>query len=258
MYKNNNPYPNPEFTAQLSERSKKKLHHFRKKQKLTFRIKSRSDKDEDPKRKLMWGDYWVKHELGKELENLGLSAVAKDPDVFIHLFGSPTKGLSDEPFKILWLYSHPDRVNSENLKEYDMIYCASPHFIPKLRKMGYENVDLMLRLIGMPPKDRRYRVMECIEIVGLKKWMHHRPHEMSGGQQQRIGIARALAHHPRLILADEPTGELDSKTSTQIIGIFREIVESEGITILMTSHDPRVNEFVDEIKLLKDGQVLDL
>jgi putative ABC transport system ATP-binding protein len=123
---------------------------------------------------------------------------------------------------------------------------------------AYENVDLMLRLIGMPPKDRRYRVMECIEIVGLKKWMHHRPHEMSGGQQQRIGIARALAHHPRLILADEPTGELDSKTSTQIIGIFREIVESEGITILMTSHDPRVNEFVDEIKLLKDGQVLDL
>ena len=120
---------------------------------------------------------------------------------------------------------------------------------------AYENVDLMLRLIGMPPKDRRQRVMESIDIVGLKKWIHHRPQEMSGGQQQRIGIARALAHHPKLILADEPTGELDSKTTTQIISIFREIVESEGITILMASHDPRVNEFVDEIKLLKDGQI---
>jgi len=123
---------------------------------------------------------------------------------------------------------------------------------------AYENVDLMLRLIGMPPKERRQRVTECIEVVGLKKWMHHRPHEMSGGQQQRIGIARALAHHPKLILADEPTGELDSKTSTQIIGIFREIVESEGISILMTSHDPRVDEFVDEIKLLQDGQIFNV
>jgi ABC-type lipoprotein export system ATPase subunit len=120
---------------------------------------------------------------------------------------------------------------------------------------AYENVDLMLRLIGMPHKERRQRVLECIKIVGLERWMDHRPHEMSGGQQQRIGIARALAHHPRLILADEPTGELDSKTSAQIIGIFREIVETEGITILMTSHDPRVDGFVDEIKLLQDGQI---
>ena len=120
---------------------------------------------------------------------------------------------------------------------------------------AYENVDLMLRLIGMPANDRRQRVLECIEIVGLKKWMHHRPLEMSGGQQQRVGIARALAHHPRLILADEPTGELDSKSSSQIIAIFREIVESEGITILISSHDPRVDEYVDEIELLKDGQI---
>ena len=123
---------------------------------------------------------------------------------------------------------------------------------------AYENVDLMLRLIGVPGKERHPRTLECIQMVGLEKWMHHRPHEMSGGQQQRIGIARALAHHPKLILADEPTGELDSKTASQIITIFRQIVEMEGITVLLSSHDPIVNEYVDETKLLKDGQIFDI
>jgi putative ABC transport system ATP-binding protein len=120
---------------------------------------------------------------------------------------------------------------------------------------AYENVDLMLRLVGIPAKTRRERTLECIELVGLKKWMHHRPHEMSGGQQQRVGIARALANHPRLILADEPTGELDSKTSQEILKLFRQIIETEHITLLMSSHDPLVDKYVDEIVLLQDGQV---
>jgi putative ABC transport system ATP-binding protein len=120
---------------------------------------------------------------------------------------------------------------------------------------AYENVDLMLRLIGLPGKERRERTLECIELVGLKKWMHHRPHEMSGGQQQRVGIARALANHPKLILADEPTGELDSSTSREILKLFREIIEKEHITMLMSSHDPLVDKYVDEIVLLKDGQI---
>jgi putative ABC transport system ATP-binding protein len=120
---------------------------------------------------------------------------------------------------------------------------------------AYENVDLMLRLIGLPGKERRERTLECIELVGLKKWMHHRPHEMSGGQQQRVGIARALANHPKLLLADEPTGELDSNTSHEILKLFRQISETEQITLLMSSHDPLVDKYVDEIVLLKDGQV---
>ena len=120
---------------------------------------------------------------------------------------------------------------------------------------AYENVDLMLRLVDLPAKERRERTLECIELVGLKKWMHHRPHEMSGGQQQRVGIARALANHPKLILADEPTGELDSSTSREILKLFRQISETEHITLLMSSHDPLVDKYVDEIVLLKDGQI---
>jgi putative ABC transport system ATP-binding protein len=120
---------------------------------------------------------------------------------------------------------------------------------------AFENVDLMLRLIGVPRKERRERTLHCIELVGLKKWMDHRPHEMSGGQQQRVGIARALANQPRLILADEPTGELDSNTAREILKLFRQIVETEHITVLMSSHDPLVDKYVDEILLLKDGQI---
>ena len=120
---------------------------------------------------------------------------------------------------------------------------------------AYENVDLMLRLIEVSSRERRERTLQCIELVGLTKWMHHRPHEMSGGQQQRVGIARALANHPRLLLADEPTGELDSNTSREILKLFRDIVEIEHITVLMSSHDPLVDKYADEVVLLKDGQV---
>lgn len=120
---------------------------------------------------------------------------------------------------------------------------------------AYENVDLMLRLIDVPGTERHARTLECLALVGLKKWMHHRPDEMSGGQQQRVGIARALANRPRLLLADEPTGELDSNTSREILKLFRDLVEAEHITVLMSSHDPLVDKYVDEIVLLKDGQI---
>ena len=120
---------------------------------------------------------------------------------------------------------------------------------------AYENVDLMLRLVDVPSRERRERTLGCIELVGLTKWMYHRPHEMSGGQQQRVGIARALANHPRLLLADEPTGELDSNTAREILKLFREIVETEQITVLMSSHDPLVDKYADEVVLLKDGQI---
>ncbi len=120
---------------------------------------------------------------------------------------------------------------------------------------AYENVDLMLRLIDVPRVERHERTLRCLALVGLKKWMHHRPHELSGGQQQRVGIARALANHPRLLLADEPTAELDSNTAGEILGLFQQIVETERITILMSSHDPLVDKFVDQIIMLKDGQI---
>ena len=101
----------------------------------------------------------------------------------------------------------------------------------------------------------RDRAMRCLEIVGLHAWAHHRPWELSGGQQQRVAIARALATHPSLILADEPTGELDSATGRQILALFRYIVEREGITIIMATHDPVIEEYAHIVYELGDGQV---
>jgi ABC-type lipoprotein export system ATPase subunit len=117
-----------------------------------------------------------------------------------------------------------------------------------------ENVELMLRIAGIR-KGRRDRAMRCLEIVGLHAWAHHRPWELSGGQQQRVAIARALATHPALILADEPTGELDSGTGRQILALFRYIVEREGVTIIMATHDPVIEEYAHIVYELGDGQV---
>ena len=120
---------------------------------------------------------------------------------------------------------------------------------------AYENVELMLRIKGAGARQRHERAMYCLDLVGLHKWSDHRPYELSGGQQQRVAIARALANEPRLILADEPTGELDSETAREILGLFQRIVKEEHITMLMASHDPLVDDYVDMILQLKDGQV---
>ncbi len=121
---------------------------------------------------------------------------------------------------------------------------------------AYENVELPLRLVGAGRRERRQRVMECLELVGLSRWASHRPQEMSGGQQQRVAIARALANRPGLILADEPTGELDSVTGRTIFDLFTSIVRDEGLTMVITSHDPVVREFADYTYELADGHVL--
>jgi ABC-type lipoprotein export system ATPase subunit len=92
--------------------------------------------------------------------------------------------------------------------------------------------------------------------VGLKNRKDHRPDELSGGQQQRVAIARALANEPKIILADEPTGELDSTTAREILSLFQKIVREENVTLLMATHDSLVDDYVDEILQLKDGQIL--
>jgi ABC-type lipoprotein export system ATPase subunit len=113
-----------------------------------------------------------------------------------------------------------------------------------------------LRMIGLPGPERHKRTLEVIELVGLTKWMDHRPYELSGGQQQRVAVARALANRPNLILADEPTGELDSKTGREMLALFQTIVREQNVTILMATHDSLVDEFVDEVFHLRDGQVV--
>lgn len=121
---------------------------------------------------------------------------------------------------------------------------------------AYENIDLMLRLAGLRAGERQKRTKEMLQLVGLQKWADHRPYEMSGGQQQRIAVARALSNHPKLILADEPTGELDTTTAREILALFRKIVEEQDVTFLMTSHDPVVDVYVDRVLQLKDGMLV--
>ncbi len=121
---------------------------------------------------------------------------------------------------------------------------------------AYENVELMLRIKGVSARERHERATYCLDIVGLANRSHHRPYELSGGQQQRVAIARSLANRPLLILADEPTGELDSQTAREILGLFKRIVEEENITIIMASHDPLVDDYVDKILQLRDGQIV--
>jgi len=120
---------------------------------------------------------------------------------------------------------------------------------------AYENIELLLRIKGDDYDARHKRALECLEIVGLSKWKDHRPFEMSGGQQQRVAIARALANKAKLILADEPTGELDSKTTRELLTFFRELIEQQHITMLMVSHDALVDSYVHQVLVLKDGVV---
>ena len=121
---------------------------------------------------------------------------------------------------------------------------------------AYENVELMLRIAQMPRRERAQRARQCLELVGLGKWADHRPYEMSGGQQQRVAIARAIANKPRLLLADEATGELDSETAREILALFQAIVKREGFTILLASHDSLVDGYVDDVVHLADGRIM--
>lgn len=120
---------------------------------------------------------------------------------------------------------------------------------------AYENVEYALRLAGYKG-DYRERVMECLKLVGLSKRASHMPQELSGGEQQRVAIARAIAHKPKIIFADEPTGELDSATSLQVISIFKELIAKEGITFVMTTHDPKLMGYGDVVYEISDGEVI--
>jgi putative ABC transport system ATP-binding protein len=122
---------------------------------------------------------------------------------------------------------------------------------------AYENVEFGLRIAGIPTKQHRELAERALDNVGLKARMSHRPFEMSGGEQQRTAIARAIAHRPKLLLADEPTAELDSKMGLQIIKIFKDLVLQEGMTIVITTHDPAIMEIVDQVYALEDGQIVD-
>ena len=163
----------------------------------------------------------------------------------------PTSGsvsIGGRPIKGMSLY---DR---EELRRRELGFVfQSVSLIPSLN--AFQNVEFSMRMAGIKPsKERDHRVEECLRMVGLGNRMNHMPAEMSGGEQQRVAIARSFAHGPKLILADEPTAELDSQMAAKVTEIFKEMTRKEGITILMTTHDVGLMGAADEIIELENGE----
>ena len=125
---------------------------------------------------------------------------------------------------------------------------------------AYENVEFGMRISGRfnsSVAERKRRAERMLALVGLSQRMKHLPQELSGGEQQRVAIARAIAHNPGIIFADEPTAELDTNTGLQVVKIFKDLIESEGVTVLMTTHDPGFLDIADRVYELEDGELTD-
>jgi len=118
---------------------------------------------------------------------------------------------------------------------------------------AFENVELPLRISGVRAGEREQRAREALEMVGLTRRSKHRPYELSGGEQQRVAIARAMVTRPPLLLADEPTGELDSTNARSIFGLFIEMVREQGISVVAATHDSTLLAMADEVKEMRDG-----
>lgn len=159
----------------------------------------------------------------------------------------------------VWLdnmaYSDMSDKDKERLRRQDIGFVfQSVALIPIMT--AYENVDFALRLAGKTDNSEA-RIDSVLDMVGMKGRMKHMPAQMSGGEQQRVAIARAIAHEPKVVFADEPTGALDTETGIRIMALFRELVEREGITIIMTTHDTNLMELGDVIYEMEDGELID-
>jgi putative ABC transport system ATP-binding protein len=121
---------------------------------------------------------------------------------------------------------------------------------------AYENVEMPLLLLGKKPSERRQRVMELLDAVGMTERAHHRPDQLSGGEQQRVAVARALAPHPLMILADEPTANLDTDNGRQVMQIMQKLNQETGTTFVFATHDPRVIQYARRVVTLRDGKIV--
>lgn len=149
--------------------------------------------------------------------------------------------------------NEPERLNMR-LHEIGFVF-QSFGLMPLLS--AFENVSIPLRMRGASPRERDAQVREALEWVGLAERAKHRPYELSGGEQQRVAIARALAAHPKLILADEPTGQLDTRTGRRILDLLRRLVVEREITVVIVSHDPQVMQEADVVHEMRDGRLME-
>ncbi len=120
---------------------------------------------------------------------------------------------------------------------------------------AFENVELPMLIAGKPKKEREKRAMQLLEMVGLGDRVNHKPDELSGGEQQRVTIARALANGPSLVLADEPTGDLDSKTGMEVMHALLDTSKNQGATVIIVTHDPVVANLVQKVFTMRDGAI---
>ncbi|MEM4888997.1 MAG: ABC transporter ATP-binding protein, partial [Thermosphaera sp.] len=146
-----------------------------------------------------------------------------------------------------------DRELSRYRNEYVGFVFQFFHLIPRLTAL--ENVELPLVARGVDPKERRRRALEALKLVGLEHRARHRPTELSGGEQQRVAIARAIVTQPRLLLADEPTGNLDSNNARTIMNLFKKLIDELNVTIVMATHNLELLEYCDKAVRLVDGCV---
>jgi putative ABC transport system ATP-binding protein len=129
------------------------------------------------------------------------------------------------------------------------------NLLPRLTAL--ENVALPLMFVGVPERERLARARDLLNQVGLVERLEHRPTQMSGGEQQRVAIARALVSRPAIILADEPTGNLDTVTGAEIMELLRRLNREQGVTLLLVTHDPEAARFADLVVYLRDGQIVE-
>lgn len=155
-------------------------------------------------------------------------------------------------------YSEMEDAQKEQLrrKEIGFVFQAVA-LIPIMN--SYENVDFAMRLAEpeLTAKEIDERIRETLVLVGMEERMRHMPGQMSGGEQQRVAIARAVAHRPKVVFADEPTGALDTESGLRVMQLFRNLIEKEGVTIVMTTHDPNLMELGDVVYELEDGEIID-